>query len=190
MPRRQVEFRAGEFYHVYNRGVNRDPIFFDDDNYLFFLNKLREYIVPLVAECIAYCLMPNHYHLVLRLTRDDLASAMQIFGTSYTKSINKHMARVGPLYQSRFQAIHVDREEYLLHLTRYVHLNPYAAKLVRTPEAWEYSSYREYTGTREGTLPSTDTVLARFDDSFAAYRDFVEAGMDRDDELIKHLQID
>ena len=83
----------------------------------------------------------------------------------------------------------VDRDEYLLHLSRYIHLNPVTAGLVRRPEEWTFSSYRDYVGLRQGTLPMPDAVLAQFA-SWEAYREFVESYRDRDLEIIGHLLLD
>jgi len=98
MPRREITFQPGEYYHLYNRGVNRERIFFEPENYLFFLSRLREHLLP-VLEVVAYCLMPTHYHLLVYLKIDDLSKQiMQPFGLSYTKAINKQQGRVGPLF--------------------------------------------------------------------------------------------
>ena len=188
MPYRAVEFRAGEYYHIYNRGNNYQPIFFERENYLYFLRQLRKYLVPDV-EIITYCLMPNHYHLLVHLKTDDLSGLMQPFVLSYTKAINKRYERVGSLFQGRFKAIHIDRNEYLVHLSRYIHLNPVEAGLVRRPEDWEFSSYPEFIGLRNGTLPKPDIVLSQFP-SPGAYRLFVEAYTERDKKVIKHLMLD
>lgn len=188
MPYRKTEFRASEYYHVYTRGNNRQVIFFEQENYVYFLRQLRECGVTDAADIVAYCLMPNHYHLLLHLKVDDISRPMQRFGLSYTKSVNIRYKRVGSLFQGRFKAIHVDREEYLLHLSRYIHLNPVVAKLVRRPEDWKFSSYLEYIGLRPGKLPSPNVVLSQFS-SPDAYRKFVE---DRalNDERIAHLLLD
>src|SRR5579872_2945114 len=140
MPRRRVELQIGEFYHVYNRGVDGQPTFFDPDNYGFFLRKLRQFVtqrsVSPAADVVAYCLMPNHYHLLLQVVGDELSVAMQSFLQAYVQAINRRRERTGPLFDSRFQAIHVDRREYLLHLSRYIHLNPVEARLAKHPEDW------------------------------------------------------
>lgn len=85
---------------------------------------------------------------------------MMKLSVSYTKAINKRYGRVGSLFQGPFRAVHVDRNEYLLHLSRYIHLNPVTAGLVPQPEEWEFSSYREYIGLRNGTLPEPKIVLS------------------------------
>ena len=189
MPYRNVEFRAGECYHIYNRGNNYSDIFFERENYLYFLRQMRKYLVIDVLDVIAYCLMPNHYHLLLRLNADNFSRPMQRLALSYTKAINKRYERVGSLFQGRFQAVCVDRGEYLVHLSRYIHLNPVVAKLVERPEDWEFSSYREYIGLRAGTLPKTEAVLSQFS-SVGAYREFVESHMDDGEKMIGRLMLE
>jgi len=119
MPRRKVDLINGEYYHIYNRGANRGAIFFERDHYLFFLRLfseklgLRDFgnskstdhpLTPSVT-VLAYCLMPNHYHFLVRLESEMFPGGMQAFGTSFSKAINKQMGRVGPLFQGRFQAL-------------------------------------------------------------------------------------
>jgi putative transposase len=174
MPRREMSFATGEHYHLYNRGVDRQLIFFSQDNRLFFLKQLRKHLCP-KADVLAYCLMPNHYHLLIKVADEGVSEAMQAFTTSYVKAVNRDQGRVGPLFQSRFEAVHVDREEYLLHLSRYIHRNPVEAGLVESPDQWEFSSYREYVGLRSGTLPKMDWIKTRFANC-EDYRVFVERG--------------
>lgn len=222
MPRRTVPLKAGEYYHLYNRGVNRQEIFFNRENHLFFLRRVRKYLTapkgrlrkseqvrsqPKVSSqppnltdqdrmetsevlcVVAYCLMPNHYHLLVKPHHDNLSHRMQLFGISYTKAINKQEKRVGSLFQGQFQAVHVDSDTYLLHLSRYLHLNPVAAGLVKRAEDWEFSSYRDYIGLRQGTLPAPDIVLSQFQ-TRSDYQAFVEAYQSSDKELIAHLLFD
>jgi hypothetical protein len=108
---------------------------------------------------------------------------------SYTKAINKRFNRVGALFQGQFQAILVGSDDYLVQLSRYIHLNPVASGLVNRPEDWEFSSYREYIGLRHGTLPSPEIVLSQFP-SQQAYREFVEAYVAADRGLIVDLLFD
>ena len=114
---------------------------------------------------------------------------MQPFGVSYSKAINKQQKRVGPLYQGPFKAKHVDQEGYLLHLSRYIHLNPVEAGLVKSPEQWAYSSYRDYIGLRKGTLAKPEIVLSQFT-SPDEYRGFVESEYEAGMKSIAHLVIE
>lgn len=114
---------------------------------------------------------------------------MQSFGTSYTKAVNKRFDRVGPLFQGRFQAINVDRDEYLAHLSRYIHLNPVVAGIVSQPLHWEFSSYPEYMACREGTLVSRDSILTHFETA-EAYRRFVEFDNSDATISIEHLMLE
>ncbi len=183
MPERAVPLIEGEYYHLYNRGHNRERIFFERENYLFFLRRVREYLTP-VLDIIAYCLMPTHYHLLVRVKETSEVSktlevspaseAIRRFSISYTKAMNKRYDRVGALFQGAFQAKRVDNNEYLIHLSRYIHLNPVMTRLVERAEEWEFSSYPEYIGARNGTLPQPQIVLAQFP-SPQAYREFVES---------------
>ena len=188
MPQRTVELCAGEYYHLYNRGNNRERIFFERENYLFFLRRLRKYVVP-ILDVVAYCLMPTHYHLLVLLKEADLSHRMQLFSISYTKAMNKRYDRVGALFQGAFQAKHIDENNYLVHLSRYLHLNPVMAGLVERPEDWEFSSCREYIGLRAGTLPKPEIVLSQFP-SPEAYREFVESYTPCEREIIADLLFD
>ena len=184
MPRREVILQAGNYYHIYNRGNNRQLIFFEQANYIYFLRQLRNHLITNGVDIIAYCLMPNHYHLLVYLKTYRFSKLMQSFTLSYVKAIGKRYHRVGSLFQGRFQAIHVDREEYLLHLTRYIHLNPVSAKIVEKAEHWEFSSYQEYIDLRRESVAKIDEVRSQFQ-SAEAYRYFLEDLTS--DKLIHHL---
>lgn len=109
--------------------------------------------------------------------------------TTLSKAINKRYKRVGSLFQGRFQAIHVDKDDYLLHLSRYIHLNPVSANLIARPEEWEFSSYSEYISLRGGTLPTPNRVMSHFS-SPDSYRLFVESNLKNDNQIINHLMFD
>ncbi|MBP8972321.1 MAG: transposase [Anaerolineae bacterium] len=168
MPRRQIPFIADHYYHFYNRGNNRQPVFFEDDNYLFFLRGMKHYLPP-VLSIIAYCLMPTHYHLLVRVKGEaersktsevcqtsevstQVSRAMQKLLISYTKAINTRFERVGGLFQGAFRAKLVTSEAYLLHLCRYIHANPVKDGLVADPADWPYSNYLEWIEERQGML--------------------------------------
>lgn len=158
MPRRSVTFVQGCYYHLYNRGNNRQDIFLERENYIYFLQQFRHYLLSETLYVLAYCLMPNHYHFLVELRSQELSKQMHAFSLSYTKAINCRYGRSGSLFQDRFRAIHVDSDRYLLHLSRYIHLNPVEAGLVQHPEEWEFSSYLEYADLRRGTLPKLEKI--------------------------------
>ncbi|HLF88822.1 MAG TPA: transposase [Anaerolineales bacterium] len=186
---RKVPLIPGHYYHIYNRGVDRGNIFFKRKNWAFFLERFRQYCTPERASIIAYCLMPNHYHLLIHILLDSFGEkVMQPFTVSFTKAINNQQSRVGPLFQGPFQASLIDNDAYLIHFTRYIHLNPVAAGFVGHPEEREFSSYQDYLGIRNGTLPHSDAILGMFPDR-AEYRVFVEA-QTRDFSPISHLLFD
>ncbi len=187
---RKVTFLAGRYYHLYNRGVNRQAIFFNDGNWRYFIERLRHYFHPTLVDIVAYCLMPNHYHLLICLKDNNLSKrVMQPFTVSYSKAVNRQQGRTGPLFQGPFRAKVVDEDEYLVHLSRYIHLNPVLAGLVERPEEWVFSSYRDYVGKRAGTLAKPDDVLSYFL-SRRACAEYVQSYCDVDGKVIEHLMLD
>lgn len=190
MSTRKFEFEPGEFYHVYNRGCARLEIFFERGNYSYFVKLLRKYAVLEGVEIGAWCLMPNHFHLMTRpTTRDGLPSMMQKLGTAYSKAVNRQLKRTGTMFEGRFQGKHVDREEYLLHLSRYIHRNPVEAGLVKRCSEWEYSSYREYVGEVADGISKPEIVL-RGGMGREEYRRFVEFEAGGAMGMIEHLMLD
>jgi putative transposase len=189
MSRRKLTFATGEIYHVYSRGVEKRKIFLKTSDYVRFADDLYElndknYVVnsqyylgnssivrikgtkrePLV-EILAFAIMPNHYHLILRqLQEDGVRKFMQKFGTGYAMYFNKKHERVGPLFQGRFKAIHVETNDYLQNLVGYIHTNP--ADLYRGPasieflEKYRWSSYLDYSGSENfPMITSRDFLL-------------------------------
>ena len=167
MPRRLTSFDPEANYHLYNRGVNRQEIFFENRNYLYFLFNLERYLLP-VADLIAYCLMPNHYHLLICIKKtseetsevtSEVSKAMMKISVSYTKTININYDRVGPLFQGAFQAKQVNSDRYLSDLIGYIHLNPIASGLVDSPEDWMYSSFHDYQNLDPHEVKRIDTLI-------------------------------
>jgi REP element-mobilizing transposase RayT len=178
MPRRLIPFVPELHYHIYNRGNNRERIFFESENYLFFLKKIKEYLVP-VSDILVYCLMPTHYHIVVRIKQtsevfntSEVSNAMMKLSVSYTKAINKRFQRVGVLFQGQFQAKPILTSKYLLNLCRYIHGNPVKDGIVADISQWPYSNYLEWVGERDGKLIDKAFVQDNFDTS-EEYRKFV-----------------
>jgi putative transposase len=171
--RKRPPYLPGHFYHSYNRGAHRTSIFREEDNYLFVVGRLKHYCRDLDLTPIAYCLMPNHYHFLIRQDGEQPAGLLpQRVFNSYSKAYNKRYDHVGTLFESRYKAVHVEREPHLLHLCRYIHANPVKGGLVRYVEEWPYSNYLEWVGLREGTLVDRVFVTDNFGDT-AEYEEFI-----------------
>ena len=135
MARRTIQFLPENYYHIYNRGNNQQEIFLEDENYRHFLKRLVHYYNIASIEVVAFCLMPNHYHLLITLVREiNFSNIMRSFTTSYVKSFNGWHKRVGHFFQGDFQARQIDSTEYLMQVCRYIHRNPVKAGLTAFPE--------------------------------------------------------
>lgn len=141
----RIEF-PGAVYHVTSRGDRREAIFDDDEDRHAFLNVIAQATERFDAVLLAYCLMDNHYHLVIHTRRGNLSRFMQQLNGVYTQIYNRRHRKVGHLFQGRFKGILVDENTYLLEVCRYVDLNPIRARMVRDPGNWRWSSYSAHTG--------------------------------------------
>jgi len=172
----RVEF-DGACYHVMSRGVARMRTFMDDDDRRSFLEILAKLVEADAVEVHAFCLMPNHYHILLRTPHGELGRWMRHVNGDYVRRFNVRHQRVGHLWQGRYKAILVQHGEYLQECSRYIHLNPNRAKITRPAERYRWSSYRSYVGGR-AVVPwvKTDLVLSGFGGERKRYRAYVEAG--------------
>ena len=178
----------GYCYHVYNRSIEGKIIFKSKDNYEFLLRKMGEYIAIYNLSMIAYCLMPNHYHMLIRVdTNNTLSPFIKRLFNSYTQAYNKQNHRKGTIFEGSAQVKLVESDEYVLLLSRYIHLNPVQAGLVDSPGEWQYSNYLEWIGDREGRLVSRDFINAYFNTP-DEYRDFVESNIQNN--LVKVSDLD
>ncbi len=141
----RIEF-PNALYHVTARGDRREDIFEDDEDRNLFLETLGEVITQFNWVCYAWCLMDNHYHLLIQTPDGNLSKGMRQLNGVYTQASNRRHKRVGHLFQGRFKAILVDGDAYLLELSRYVVLNPVRARMTRKPDSWPWSSYRASVG--------------------------------------------
>ena len=163
MPARQLQFAPHQYYHLYNRGAHRMSIFRCPDNYIFVLERMKRYAVELGITVIAYCLLPNHYHWLLRQDGEYPAGLLvQRVFNSYSKAYNKAYQHHGTLFETRFKGILVDSDEYLRHLCCYIHANPVIHGLSDAVERWPYSNYHEWIGARNGTLIDRKFVATIF----------------------------
>jgi len=132
------------WYHVMNRGRHQDTLFHDHHDYAVFLDLLRESGALWKIKIAAYCLMTNHYHLLIQTPQANLDRCMRHINGIYTQRFNRKYHTDGQLFRGRYKAVLVDADNYLLELVRYIHRNPLRAGIVKTPEAYPWSSYRGY----------------------------------------------
>lgn len=224
MPGRKIPLVNGEIYHVLNRGVASQPIFIDWRGYqraiktmfyyqnlkppqkysLFILQarKKREEVLDNLrqkkefrAEIIVYCFIPNHFHLLLRQTNENgISKFLSDFANSYTRYFNTRAKREGPIFRGNFKAVRIETEEQLLHVSRYIHLNPYSSYLVKSLkelENYPYSSLPEYLGKTPKAYCQTELVLSSFPKR-EDYKNFLfdQADYQRSLEIAKHLWLE
>lgn len=195
MPARNTirEFAADNYYHVYNRGVEKRQIFLDDQDYVAWLGILKKYITgkqnPVSnrhkidkldnkVNVLAYCLMPNHFHLLLyQITPNGITELMRRLSISYAMYFNERYGRVGSLFQGKYKASLINSDSYLHHISRYIHMNP------ENYLEWPYSSMQNYIGNKKSEWLNTKPVMDLFDGDKSRYLDFVKDYHDSKEEL-------
>ena len=181
MPRPIRLDHPGAWFHVTARGNECKPIFIDDADRRKFLSLLTTARTRFRLVCHAYCLMGNHYHLVVESVTGRLSRAMQYINGSFGRHFNERHDRAGHLFQGRFKASLIERDTYLLEAVRYVELNPCRANLVSRPEAWDWSSFRPRLLLED--VPSclcTEALLGMFgppEEKRRRYSEFISAGL-------------
>lgn len=197
MPSRHVlrEFAENEIYHVFNRGVEKRIIFQDEKDYRIFIYYLFIYLSPLdiaislypnlplrlqaknlhkEVELLSFALMPNHFHFLLKQnTPDGIIKLMKQLTNAYTLYFNQRYKRVGGLVQGRYKAVRIETDEQLIHVSRYIHLNPVVASIVKLPEEYQWSSYCEFIYEKNEKICKTKHVLEHFS-SRQDYEKFVQ----------------
>jgi len=177
----RIEF-SGALYHITSRGNAQAPIFLVDKDRERFLAVLEDVVEEFNWVCHAYCLMVNHYHLLIETPEGNLSSGMRQINGVYTQAFNRRHGRAGHLFQGRFKALLVQKENYLLELCRYIILNPVRAGMVSSPDAWKWSSYRATVGLeKERGFLDTGWILSQFESAHVparrAYARFVFSGI-------------
>lgn len=142
------QYYEGGIYHIFNRGNNKQPIVYDNDDYSAILNKFFGRTMTTGDRILAYCLMPNHYHLIVRANNyDTIPELMKSFGISYTNYFNKKYNFTGHVFQGVYESRHVDNILYLIYLSKYIHSNPYRSGLIKSIyklTEYPWSSYKDY----------------------------------------------
>ena len=156
-----------KFYHIFNRGVNGQPIFFEERNYSFFLKRLDMYLSDFI-DLYSYCLMPNHFHLffkvreIIGLNRKGKMCSIEIafkhLFMSYAKAINETYGRTGSLFQQNYRQKEVDNDAYFSWIIQYIHMNPVKAGLCNEPAGWRYSSYSAIISNKPTKLKREEVV--------------------------------
>lgn len=224
MPGRKEVIATGEVYHVINRGTASQPVFLNNKDYqrtantLFYyrnrklpmryskfleksyderlrifkeLSKQEDFLI----EIMAYCFMPNHFHLLLRQIVDDgISKFLSKFTNSYTRYFNTKRKRNGPLFQGKFKAVRIETDEQLLHVSRYIHLNPYTSFIVKEIDDlvnYIYSSFPEYLGKAKVNSCHKEDILGQFK-NIQVYKKFVfnQADYQRELQNIRHLMLE
>ena len=210
MPGKNVlkDYRPNTYYHLYNRGVDKQKIFRDEKDFKKFLGYLKLYLTPINLQgsslqapvrlknyygkvrLHAYCLIPNHYHFLLyQVDIDGINHFMRSLATKYSLYFNKKYKRVGPLYENIFKAVEIKTETQLTYISKYIHRNPVDILTTRMfLEDYKYSSYSNYLGRFSQSWVETSEILSYFKKQ--SYQNFVEEQEERDVVTIKDLTID
>ncbi len=186
----RIEFHDG-VYHIMSRGNAKAPIFLDDADRILFIDILAKTISVHKWLCQAYCLMNNHYHLLIETPEPNLSSGMHLLNGMYTQGFNKRHSRTGHVFQGRYKSIVIEKESYLLELTRYIVLNPVRAGYVDNPDTYRWSSFKATAGLIQtpGFL-HTDSILEHFGSSrkrsVRAFIDFIQKPADPPSAIIEN----
>ncbi len=212
MPSRRIPLIDGEYYHIFNRGVAKMQIFNTPRDYSRFIDCVKYYQIEgpkpkfsafdpdtftvdpskKIVEIISYCLMPNHFHFLLKQVRENgISEFISKASNSYTKYINTKTRRVGPLLQGEFKAVHIDSNDQLVHVNRYIHLNPIVGYVAKDLNLYPWSSYIEYIDLSKHGICEKDIVLELFKEK-DSYKRFVLDHVDYAKKLdqVKHLLLD
>lgn len=167
-----MDLLSNHTYHIYNQGNRRQEIFYKQNDYLRFLTLTRKYILP-YCNILSYCLMPNHFHFLIHTTEESispkkignimstqLSNGFRMLQSSYAQVVNTELGEYGSLFKQKAKAKLIDEtSDHLFHAFTYVHQNPLVAGLVTSVEEWEYSSYLDFEGLRNGTLCNIELAM-------------------------------
>ena len=192
-------FHINGFFHIYNRGHNKGPVFKDEEDYLFFIKRAKQILglqkmgmsrrMSSLPErsfpVLSYCLMPNHFHfLILQKTNLPISKFISKLCTSYGIYFNKKYKNVGSVFQGRFKAKLVDDDSYLTYLSVYIHKNP------KQPSKWPYSSLLDYLGREKDLLVDKNLIIKMTGGTAKSYREFLDGYTNKDELQISHLTFD
>ena len=191
MPLARPNHLPGHYYHFFNRGAHRLAIFLDGVNYRFVIRKLRTLCRSLSLKPIAYCLLPNHYHFLIKQEGDHPAGLLprRIFN-SYSKAYNQRYYHNGTLFEGNYKVRWVNDDSYLIHLCRYIHANPVVHGIVDSVDDWPYSDYQQWIQNWIKSSIDRSFITTRFDspeDYYTSIADYI-AGESMPETIRKHLR--
>lgn len=178
------------YFHVYNRAVGNDKLFFKAENYNYFLSRFKFYLANLI-DVYAYCLMPNHFHFLIKINEEDpniLSKQFRRLFISYAMAINNQEKRKGNLFIKNFKRRLIEDERYLLSIVRYIHLNPFHHKLTKDYSNYKYSSYKTFLSNKPTIIKRKD-VLDWFVNR-ARFEEFHEVGKEKIEEDFYNFEIE
>jgi len=161
---KERKFYKNTYHHLYNRGANKDKIFFDKESYFYFLKRLKHYKNKYQIQLLSYCLMPNHFHLFVKQQTEELiiSDFISALLNSYVKSINKKFNRSGTLFESKTKSKLIADEYSFIWIIKYIVENPVKARLVKSIGAWEFSNAKDLLKLRRGSLTDINEVKSFF----------------------------
>ena len=167
-------FYKNTFHYLYNRGAFQINIFYEKADYEYFLRKLKEYKNKYFIEILCYCLMPNHYHLFIKQTKEEFSTSKFIadFSNSFTKGMNKKYNRSGVLFEGKTKSKMIDDDSYLKWVVKYILENPVKATLSDNFLEYDYSSAKEIMGLKKPVITSVTELLSLFD-SIKSFNEFI-----------------
>jgi putative transposase len=191
MPTKRPAYIPGGIYHIFNRGSHRQEIFRESQNYLFVIGKIKHYLPELNLTMLAYCLMPNHYHFLIRQDGEPPAGLLsQRVFNSYSKAFNKRFTHSGTLFEGPYRVKQITNFAYLLQVCRYIHANPVKDGIVNDLKQWPYSNYLDWIGARNGMIVDREFVKDNFLDQ-KQYESFVDDFLRERElpaEVMQHLE--
>lgn len=195
MPRGARIVFENAFYHIFNRGVARQNIFLEKEDYEMFLRKLNSLSTLKNYDhfIYAYILMPNHFHLLMQTNRTPLSRIMSSLATAYAMYFNRKYKRVGPLFQNRFKSKLCQKDNYFLGASRYIHLNPIESGLADDVQNYPWSSFQEMFGQSQYTIidkKEIERLIGASKKEKEAYYKFLLEGIERLDDLKKEYSFD
>jgi len=166
-----MTYIKNQYYHIYNRGIDKKRIFCQERNYKYFMDLIEKNAERYQVSILAYCLIPNHYHLFVQQKSDiPLSRFIQTLTNVFVQAMNIQLKRKGTLFEGRAKAKHIDKDDHFLHMCRYIHLNPIKHNLVTNLDEWKYSNYQNCIDEK-----SDDSIfIKKIFGSCLAYKEFVE----------------